>query len=110
MQSKLLSKFDPKDVSSESILNAVRSVCGASPTPPTINDEVNKTESVEYKSILSRLDCIISELDDLGIDHDIDTTFYARCRSCGESTAIFCEPEDFDLGMNYCGKNPYCMP
>lgn len=32
------------------------------------------------------------------------------CRVCQEESDIYCEPEEFDPDMHYCGRSPSCCP
>ncbi len=43
-------------------------------------------------------------------DLSLKDSWYYPCRSCGENTAIECEPEEWDYMMHYCGGSPHCCP
>ena len=32
------------------------------------------------------------------------------CKSCGDLSPIYCDPEDFNEDCHYCGKNQWCLP
>jgi len=32
------------------------------------------------------------------------------CVICEEDTEIYCDPEEFDPGMHYCGRTQWCCP
>jgi hypothetical protein len=65
-----------------------------------IGEQVASPSSVDSEAF--------SEL--MAYNHPDDESFVYPCRSCGESTDVECDPEEFDPDYHYCGKDQYCMP
>lgn len=39
-----------------------------------------------------------------------DGDLLAACKSCGEDSPIFCDPEEYNPDFHYCGRSPRCCP
>lgn len=43
-------------------------------------------------------------------DEDAEGGYKYPCKVCEQPSDIYCEPEDFNPSMHYCGRSPRCCP